>query len=111
MIERVGNRLPHPVVLFIMLAVGIIAISGVAARMGVTVNYTDTTGENVVVEAVSLMTGEGLAYIFNTAVSNFTGFAPLGTVLVAMLGVGVAEWSGLIGTSLKDSYKMYPIVC
>ena len=65
MIERVGNRLPHPVVLFIMLIVGIIAISEVVARMGVTVNYTDAAGENVMVEAVSLMTGDGLAYIFN----------------------------------------------
>lgn len=80
MIERVGNRLPHPVVLFIILAVGIIGISEVVARMGVTVNYTDAAGENVIVEAVSLMTGDGLAYIFNSAVSNFTGFAPLGTV-------------------------------
>ncbi len=108
MIERVGNRLPHPVVLFIMLTVGIIAISELVARMGVTVNYTDAAGENVVVEAVSLMTGEGLAYIFNTAVANFTGFAPLGTVLVAMLGVGVAEWSGLIGTSLKRLLQNVP---
>ena len=108
MIERVGNNLPHPVVLFILLAVGIIVISEIVARLGVSVNYTAASGDNVVVDAVSLMTGEGLAYIFNTAVTNFTGFAPLGTVLVAMLGVGVAEWTGLIGTSLKRLLQNVP---
>ena len=108
MIERVGNRLPHPVVLFILLAVGLIVLSEIIARFGVTVDYTDATGESVVVEAVSLMTGDGLAYIFNSAVTNFTGFAPLGTVLVAMLGVGVAEWTGLIGTTLKRLLQNVP---
>ena len=108
MIERVGNRLPHPVVLFILLAVGLIVLSEIIARFGVTVDYTDAAGESVVVEAVSLMTGDGLAYIFNSAVTNFTGFAPLGTVLVAMLGVGVAEWTGLIGTTLKRLLQNVP---
>ena len=108
MIERVGNRLPHPVVLFILLAVGLIVLSEIIARFGVTVDYTDATGESVVVEAVSLMTSDGLAYIFNSAVTNFTGFAPLGTVLVAMLGVGVAEWTGLIGTTLKRLLQNVP---
>src|SRR5699024_313569 len=108
MIERVGNNLPHPVVLFILLAIGLIVISEIVARLGVSVNYTAASGDNVVVEAVSLMNGDGLAYIFNTAVTNFTGFAPLGTVLVAMLGVGVAEWTGLIGTSLKRLLQNVP---
>ena len=108
MIERVGNRLPHPVVLFILLAVGLIVLSEIIARFGVTVDYTDAAGESVVVEAISLMTGDGLAYIFNSAVTNFTGFAPLGTVLVAMLGVGVAEWTGLIGTTLKRLLQNVP---
>lgn len=50
---------------------------------------------------MSLLTPDGLRYMFNSATKNFTGFAPLGTVLVAMLGVGVAEWTGLFNTSLK----------
>src|SRR5690625_1149725 len=108
MVERVGNALPHPVILFIIFALAIIVISEIVARSGITVSYTDAAGENVVVEAVSLMTSEGISYIFNSAVSNFTGFAPLGTVLVAMLGVGVAEWTGLIGTSLKRLLNHVP---
>lgn len=109
MIERVGNTLPHPVILFVLLALAIIIISEIVARLGLSVNYFDASaGEEVVVEGVSLMTGDGLAYIFNSAVTNFTGFAPLGTVLVAMLGVGVAEWTGLIGTTLKKLLSNVP---
>ncbi|GAA0356030.1 AbgT family transporter [Alkalibacterium iburiense] len=111
MIERVGNKLPHPVVLFIILALGIILISEIVSRLGVTVTYFDAgANEDITIEAVSLMTGDGLAHIFNSAVSNFTGFAPLGTVLVAMLGVGVAEWTGLIGTTLKRLLNNVPNV-
>ena len=70
--------------------------------MGIEESYFDArTGENVTVKAISLLNAEGLRYIFNSATKNFTSFAPLGTVLVAMLGVGVAEWTGLINTSLR----------
>lgn len=109
MIERVGNKLPHPVILFIILALLIILVSEIMARFGTPVTYFDAAaGEDVTVGAVSLVSGEGLAYIFNNAVSNFTGFAPLGTVLVAMLGVGVAEWTGLISTTLKKLLSNVP---
>ena len=109
MIERVGNKLPHPVIIFIALALFIVLISELVFRLGVTVDYFDArAGEEVTIEAVSLMNGEGIAHIFNSAVSNFTGFAPLGTVLVAMLGVGVAEWTGLISVSLKKLLSNVP---
>ncbi|GEK90307.1 aminobenzoyl-glutamate transport protein [Alkalibacterium putridalgicola] len=108
-IERVGNALPHPVIIFIILALAIIVISELAARFGAPVEYFNASeGDFVSVEAVSLMTGDGLAHIFNSAVDNFTGFAPLGTVLVAMLGVGVAEWSGLISSALKKLLRNVP---
>lgn len=108
-IERIGNKLPHPVIIFILLAVAIIFVSEVVARIGVSVDFYDATaGEDVTIEAVSLLNGEGIAHIFNSAVTNFTGFAPLGTVLVAMLGVGVAEWTGLIGSTLKKLLSNVP---
>jgi aminobenzoyl-glutamate transport protein len=50
---------------------------------------------------VSLLTVEGLHRMLTQMVTNFTGFAPLGTVLVAMLGIGIAEGSGLIGAALR----------
>ncbi|MGN9165866.1 AbgT family transporter [Tissierellaceae bacterium HCP3S3_D8] len=101
-VERIGNALPHPAMIFVILSIVVIIISAIVAKSGISVTYYDArAGKEVTVQAVSLLNAEGLRYIFNTAVKNYTGFAPLGTVLVAMLGVGVAEWSGLINTSLK----------
>ena len=110
-IEAVGNKLPHPVALFAILAGAIVVISAVCAAFGVS-----ATGELVVdgqlqettIQAVSLLTKDGLAYMFTHAVSNFTTYAPLGMVLVAMLGVGVAEQSGLINSLLKSAVKVTP---
>lgn len=101
-VERVGNGLPHPVILFIILALAVVVVSFLVVQAGITVDYFDAKeGEAATVSAVNLLSAEGLRYIFNSATKNFTNFAPLGTVLVAMLGVGVAEWSGLINVSLK----------
>ncbi len=101
-IERVGNALPHPAIIFVILSAVVIVASYLVSKAGTTVTYYDArAGAEATVTASNLLSAEGLRYIFNTATTNFTGFAPLGTVLVAMLGVGVAEWSGLINTSLK----------
>lgn len=101
-IETTGNKLPHPVTLFIIFALGIIFISEIASRAGLSVNFYDAKYKtDKTVEAISLFNAEGLRYMINTATKNFTGFAPLGTVLVAMLGVGVAEGTGLINAALK----------
>jgi len=108
-IERVGNKLPHPVVLFIVLAAIIMGLSHILAELGVDVTYFDSAAqENVTVEAVSLLDASGINYVFNSAVDNFTGFAPLGTVLVTMLGVGVAEWTGLISATMKRLLSNVP---
>lgn len=108
-IENLGNKLPHPVVIFVLLALLIIVISEITARAGVNATYFDPrTNEQITTYAISLMNKEGIAYLFNNATSNFTGFAPLGTVLVAMLGVGVAEWTGLIGDALKKLIRSVP---
>ena len=101
-IERVGNKLPHPVVLFIILTAFVIVLSHVLALLGVEVTYFNAADqEHITVEAVSLLDAAGINHIFNSAVENFTDFAPLGTVLVTMLGVGVAEWTGLISSAMQ----------
>lgn len=101
-IERAGNKIPHPVVLFIALALIVIVVSAIGESKGWSAPYIDgRTGEATNVEVVSLANTDGLKFIFNSAVKNFTNFAPLGTVLVAIMGVGVAEYSGLINISLK----------
>lgn len=109
-IEYVGNKLPHPVVLFMGLTVLVILLSQLLASLGVSVTYFDAAqGENITVEAISLLNADGLNHIFNSAVGNFTGFAPLGTVLITMLGVGVAEWTGLIAATMKKLLANVPV--
>jgi aminobenzoyl-glutamate transport protein len=97
-IERVGNTLPDPAVLFLILAFLVIVISGVAAWSGIEGNHPGT-GETI--HSRSLLSVRGLHYILTSMVTNFTSFAPLGTVLVALLGIGIAEHSGLIGVCMR----------
>lgn len=97
-VEKVGNALPHPATLFFLFAVGVIILSGIVSMFDVEVIHPGT-GETV--RPVNLLSIDGLHLILTDMVTNFTSFAPLGTVLVAMLGIGIAENSGLIGTSLR----------
>ena len=97
-IERIGNRLPDPVTLFITGALLVLVTSEVASRVGWSV-VNPTTGQTETVK--SLLSSEGMQWVWLNLVKNFTGFAPLGVVLVAMIGIGVAERSGLIGALLK----------
>jgi aminobenzoyl-glutamate transport protein len=97
-IEWIGNILPHPATLFGLFALSVIFISGIAAAFKISAQHP-TTGE--IITPISLMTVEGLHRILIDMVTNFTSFAPLGTVLVSMLGIGLAESSGLISAALK----------
>ncbi|MEZ4775271.1 MAG: AbgT family transporter [Bacteroidia bacterium] len=96
-IEIGGNALPHPGTLFGILALLAVIMSGVTSWLGV--EAVLPSGE--VIAPKNMLSVEGLHWILTSMVVNFTGFAPLGTVLVALLGIGIAEGSGLIGTSLR----------
>jgi aminobenzoyl-glutamate transport protein len=100
-IEWLGNTLPHPVTLFALFALAAIVISAIAAASGVSVDdpRPGKQGEQFVVR--SLLDAEGIRWMFSSLVTNFTGFTPLGTVLVALLGVGVAERSGLLTAAVR----------
>jgi len=105
-VEWLGNLLPHPVTLFAYLAFGIVLLSGLFGWMGLAVEDPRPAGaagvaEDGMIRAVSLMNGDGLRRIFTGLVDNFTSFAPLGVVLVAMIGVGVAEKSGLLSAAVR----------
>lgn len=104
-IERVGNRLPDPVVLFFILAAAVPILSALIAWFGWSFTHP-ATGDAV--SAVNLLSRDHLQRMFTEAVSNFTAFPPLGTVLVAMIGIGVAERSGLIATALKLTITSVP---
>lgn len=110
-VERVGNALPHPAMIFVIMIAILAVISALAAKSNVTVNYYDAKAEeNVELAAVSLLNADGIRYMVNSVVENFTSFAPLGTVLVAMLGVGVAEYAGFFDTGLKKLLSNVPSV-
>lgn len=104
-VERWGNRLPHPFNLFILFALAVLVISWIAHGLGLSVTHP-LTGKPIV--AVNLLDRQGIQNIITKAVGNFTGFAPLGTVLVAMIGVGVAERSGLFAAALKGFVRSVP---
>jgi aminobenzoyl-glutamate transport protein len=97
-VERWGNRLPDPLTLFALFAVTVLIVSWIASTLGAAAAHP-ATGKTVA--AVNLLDRQGFQNILTKAVTNFTGFAPLGTVLVAMIGVGLAEQSGLFSAALK----------
>jgi len=97
-IEKIGNKLPNPVTLFALFSVGVILLSWLVAQFNLSVTMPGTNQE---IKVVSLLSIEGLHRIIKNLISNFTSFAPLGTVLVSLLGIAVAEHSGLIGTVLR----------
>ena len=96
--ERAGNALPHPATLLAIFALAIDVSSFIASIVGLQAIHP---GTNEIIEPVNLLTVEGLHRIILGMVDNYTSFAPLGIVLVAMLGIGVAESSGLIGAIIR----------
>jgi len=96
--EKAGNALPHPATLFAIFAVSVLILSGLAEFFGWNAIHP---GTKEIIEPVNLLTVEGLRRILLEMVTNYTSFAPLGIVLVAMLGIGIADSSGLIGTVIR----------
>lgn len=92
-IERAGNKLPDPTSLFIILASSVVVISGICAVAGVSAIHPGT-GETLTV--MNLLSKDGFRRIWSNAVPNFSGFAPFGMVLVAVIGSGTAEKSGFL---------------
>lgn len=132
-IERVGNKVPHPALMFLWLCVGVIVLSAVLAFADVGATYEvvkppaqeveviDIPGSvlpgeaipgeqpaasdyEVVTETVeieSLLSTEGIRFLFTSFVTNFMGFTAVGIILIVMIGVGVAERSGLIAALIR----------
>ena len=104
-IETVGNRLPDPAVLFVILMVLTWLLSAVLAPIEFS-EINPRTGEPI--RVVNQLTGTALAAFMAGMVNTFTSFPPLGVVLVALLGVGVAEHTGFINAGLKGLLSFTP---
>ncbi|MFD2046690.1 AbgT family transporter [Ornithinibacillus salinisoli] len=105
-VEYVGNKLPHPVTLFAILALVVLVLSAVVSSFGISVEHPGKPGE--MVEVKNLLNAEGIQYIFGSMTENFIGFAPLGVVLLTMLGIGLAERTGLISALLRGFVLSVP---
>jgi aminobenzoyl-glutamate transport protein len=138
-IERAGDRIPHPALLFLILCGIVIVLSQILYLAGVKVTSevaTPPPSQSQVVEeggstnpgyqltpapgpdqyqihkettsVQGLLTGDGVRFIFTSTVDNFNGFGVVGVILVAMIGVGVAEEAGLIGALIRKLVKVAP---
>lgn len=105
-VEKVGNALPHPASLFGVFALTVLILSAIFSAIGPSAVHPGT-GE--VFEAINLLSRDGVHMILIRMVDNFTNFAPLGIVIVAMLGIGLAENSGLITVLIRSLVLSSPV--
>jgi aminobenzoyl-glutamate transport protein len=97
-IERLGNRLPDPAVLFIALLVAVWLLS--FALSWFEYGVIDPRSQQPL-QVSNQLSGSALAAFFSSMVTTFAHFHPIGVVLVAMLGIGVAEHTGFINAALR----------
>jgi aminobenzoyl-glutamate transport protein len=139
-IERVGNKVPHPAMIFLGLIAIVIVLSQILFMAGVkaTADVAEPVGSHVApdysdagstypsiqhqaepavpdyqlehetIEAKSLLSADGIRFIFTTAVQNFNDFGVVAVILVAMIGVGVAEEAGLIAALIRKMVSVAP---
>ncbi len=113
-IERIGNRLPDPATLFVIATLAVMLLSQLAVTLDWSVNRLQmVNGELIIINetitAQSLLSSDGLWWLISHLVKNFIEFPPLGLVLVAMLGIGLAERTGFIPALLRMAGKGIPV--
>jgi aminobenzoyl-glutamate transport protein len=112
-IERAGNRVPHPAIIFLGLIGLVIVVSHIVYLFGASATYESVDPEThevetITVAAQSLLSADGLRFLYEEVVQNFMDFNAVGVIIVAMLGVGVAEASGLIGALIHKLVLVAP---
>jgi aminobenzoyl-glutamate transport protein len=112
-VERVGNSVPHPVVIFLILIALVLVLSHILYMLGATVTYQvidpDTHKiETATTVANSLLTADGIRHIYTRLVPNLMGFTAVGLLVVAMMGVGVAEEAGLVNALIRKLVAASP---
>jgi len=112
-VERAGNKVPHPAVLFTALLLLVIVLSVVFSLTGASASYQRINPDTHEIEQAttavrSLLSVDGIRFITTSVVPNFINFGPVGIILVAMIGVGLAERAGLIGTLIRKIVQVAP---
>ncbi|RIK28970.1 MAG: p-aminobenzoyl-glutamate transporter [Chloroflexi bacterium] len=139
LIEKVGNKVPHPVMMFLYLIIGVIVLSAILNLLGVSVTeeiavpvpmdsivnlYEDSaapgyynptqpydeqfTIQKETISIRSLLSIEGIRFIFTSFVPNFSGFAVVGITFIALMGAGVAEEAGLMNALIRKLVAVAP---
>ncbi|QKX49847.1 AbgT family transporter [Planococcus glaciei] len=104
-VEKLGNKLPDPFMIFVYLAIAVMIASFIFSLFNASVVHPGT-GETLAIQ--NLLSWAGLQYIITSMLENFTGFAPLGTVLAIMLGIGLAEKVGLLEIAIRKTILKAP---
>jgi aminobenzoyl-glutamate transport protein len=112
-VERFGNKVPHPVIIFVILAGIVIVLSHIFYMLGLSVSYQVIDPETHEVEytttvARSLLTVDGIRFMFTGVVQNLMNFNAVGVIIVAMVGVGVAEEKGLVKALIRKLVIVAP---
>jgi aminobenzoyl-glutamate transport protein len=112
-VERVGNRVPHPVVIFVMLIVLVVVLSHLFYLLGSSVTFQAINPEThaldtQTVTARSLLSVDGIRFMYEGVIPHFMGFSAVGVIIVAMLGVGVAESAGLVTALIRKLVLIAP---
>ncbi len=97
-VEIVGNKLPHPATIFALLAIFVVLLSWFAHLIGVTATHP---GDGEIIRVNNLISSDGIRWMYTNILDNFLAFPPLGYVLVVMVGIGLAEGSGLFNVMIK----------
>lgn len=104
-VEFIGNKLPNPFMLFVYLTLIVMLVSWLMSSQGLSVVHP---GKGEVLPIKNLISGEGVEYMLTSLLKNFTGFAPLGLVLVMMMGIGLTEKVGLFDYAIRRSIMRSP---
>lgn len=112
-VEAVGNKVPHPAIIFLLLIALVIVLSQILYMAGTQVTYeainpdTDKT-EMLTASAKSLLTKDGLRFMYTSLIPTFMGFTAVGLLIAAMIGVGVAETAGLVNSLIRKLVAVAP---
>lgn len=117
-VERVGNKMPEPMTLFLILAVLVLIIAHIGSifgwsATGLMYNSATQTVEEQTIAVTTLLTGEGITYILNNMVKLFVNYSALGITLVMFFGIAVADGSGYLALAIKRFIHITPknLIC
>ncbi|MFZ4532754.1 MAG: AbgT family transporter [Alsobacter sp.] len=112
-VEAVGNKVPHPVVIFLILIAIVIGLSAILSFFGTSVTVDQINPQTQKIEPVttvlrSLLSTEGIRFLYISLIPNFMSFTAVGLMIAAMIGAGVAEESGLVNALIRKLVIVSP---